>query len=361
MSGNTFGRIFTFTSFGESHGVSLGVVIDGFPSRIKIDEDLLRDMLSRRSPGQSSLTTPRKERDSYRILSGVYEGYSTGTPIAVVVENENQRSGDYSAIEHVFRPGHADYTYYEKYGIRDHRGGGRSSGRETVARVIAGAFAKMVLRNWEISVDAAVVAVGGITSESYSWNPPFSSPLYSPLPQKEQKRISEYIEALRREGDSTGSVVECRISGVPAGLGEPAFDKLDALLAHAVMSIGGVKGFEVGSGFRSSGMKGSENNDPFSLDKEGRISYGMNNAGGILGGISSGSEIVFRSAFKPTPSIAKEQTTLTDRGENTTIRIEGRHDPCIGIRAAVVVEAMAAAVILDSLLIYRAYRDGKAE
>lgn len=361
MSGNTFGRIFTFTSFGESHGASLGVVIDGFPSKIKVDENLIREMLSRRSPGQSSLTTSRKETDDCRILSGVYEGYTTGTPIAAVIENGNQRSSDYSALEHVFRPGHADFTYSAKYGIRDHRGGGRSSGRETVARVIAGAFAEMALSQYGIRVDAALVGAGNIHPDNYEWNPPFSAPLYSPLSDEDQKRIIDYIESVRKDGDSTGSLVECRITGVPAGLGEPAFDKLDALLARAVMSIGGVKGFEVGSGFRSAEMKGSENNDPFSVDADGTLHYGSNNAGGILGGISSGSDIILRAAFKPTPSIAKEQMTITDKGENTTIRIEGRHDPCIGVRASVVVEAMAAAVILDSLLIYRAYRDGNEQ
>lgn len=361
MSGNTYGRIFTFTSFGESHGASLGVVLDGFPSGIKVDEDIIHDMLSRRRGGQSLLTTQRKESDSFTILSGIYNGYTTGTPIAVVVRNENQHSADYSALEHVFRPGHADFTYFSKYGIRDHRGGGRSSGRETVARVIAGAFALMALREYGISVDAGVTAVGNIKAEDYEWNPPFKAPLYSPLPQEVQTEIIEYIESVRKDGDSTGSVVECRITGVPAGLGEPVFDKLDALLAHAVMSIGGVKGFEVGNGFESARMKGSENNDPFSIDEDGTIRYGCNNAGGILGGISSGSDIIFRASFKPTPSIRKEQMTITDRGENTSIKIEGRHDPCIGIRAAVVVEAMAATVILDSLLIYRAYRDGNEQ
>ncbi len=361
MSGNTFGRIFTFTSFGESHGASLGVVIDGFPSRIKVDEDLIREMLSRRSPGQSSLTTPRKETDDCRILSGVYEGYTTGTPIAAIIENGNQRSSDYSALEHVFRPGHADFTYSAKYGIRDHRGGGRSSGRETVARVIAGAFAEMALRQYGIRVDAGLVGAGSIHPDEYEWNPPFSAPLYSPLSDEDQRRIIDHIESVRKDGDSTGSLVECRITGVPAGLGEPAFDKLDALLAHAVMSIGGVKGFEVGSGFRAAEMKGSENNDPFSVDADGTLHYGCNNAGGILGGISSGNDIIFMAALKPTPSIAKEQMTITDKGKNTTIRIEGRHDPCIGVRASVVVEAMAAAVILDSLLIYRAYRDGNEQ
>ena len=361
MSGNSFGRLFTYTSFGESHGEALGVILDGFPSRIKVDGELLSSMLKRRSPGQSALTTPRKEKDEYHILSGVYEGYTTGAPIAVVVYNENQKSRDYSSLEHVFRPGHADYTYYEKYGIRDHRGGGRSSGRETVARVIAGAFAEMALQKYGISVDAGVVGVGKINPTGYGWNPPFSSPLYSPVNGEELTAMTDEIEDARRSGDSVGAVVECRVRGVPAGLGEPAFDKLDALFSHAMFSIGAVKGFEIGRGCGVSRLRGSDNNDPFRIDEDGNLSYGSNNAGGILGGISTGAEIVMKTYFKPTPSIALEQDTVTDTKENTKIRIEGRHDPCIGPRAVVVVEAMAASVILDSLLIFRAYEDGKRE
>lgn len=361
MSGNTSGRIFTFTSFGESHGEALGVVLDGFPSGIRVDGEILSSMLRRRSPGQSSLTTPRKEKDCCHILSGVYEGCTTGAPIGVVIYNENQKSRDYSSLEHVFRPGHADYTYFEKYGIRDHRGGGRSSGRETAARVIAGAFSKMALEKEGISVDAGIVGVGRVNPARYDWNPPFSSPLYTPVCGEEKDLMIREIENAAEDGDSVGAVVECRIKGAPAGLGEPAFEKLDALLASAMFSIGAVKGFEIGSGCASSRLRGSENNDPFSVDEENTLSFGSNNAGGILGGISTGAEITMKVYFKPTPSIRKEQNTITDGFENTTLSITGRHDPCIGPRAAVVVESMAAAVILDSLLLYRAYRYGKCD
>ncbi len=353
MSFNTFGRLFTFTSFGESHGKALGVVIDGFPPRIKVDEELLKNALSRRQGGLSTLTTGRKEEEKYEILSGVFSGYTTGTPIAVVVYNNSQISSDYSNLEHTFRPGHADYTYEEKYGIRDYRGGGRSSGRETIARVIAGAFAKMALKEYGISVDAAVVAIGSVKASAYSWNPPFSSPLYAPE-CKEQDKMIEEIENARKDGDSIGSTVECRIIGVPTGLGDPAFEKLDALLSSAVFSLGGVKAFEIGSGFSSASKRGSENNDSIRI-KDNKVAFSTNNAGGILGGISNGDDIIFRSYFKPTPSISKEQETITDEGEETTLVIKGRHDPVIGIRACVVVEAMASAVILDSLLIRKAY------
>ena len=354
MSGNSFGRIFSFTTFGESHGEALGVVIDGMPSGIKVDEELLSSMLERRAPGKSSVSTQRKEADTPRILSGVWGGVTTGTPIAVTIENRDQHSSDYEELAHVYRPGHADYTYSEKYGIRDYRGGGRSSGRETVARVIAGAFAKMVLEKEGISVDAGLVGCGTMQPFGYSWNPPFAPPLYSPLTPAEQKVMLKEIEKARKDGDSIGGVVECRISGSPAGLGEPVFDKLDALLSHAVFSIGAVKGFEVGSGIQSSFLNGSLVNDGMRM-KDGKVSFTSNNAGGILGGISRGDEIITRAYFKPTPSIASEQNTVTDEGKNTTIVIKGRHDPCIAPRAVVVVEAMESCVILDCLLMQRAY------
>ncbi len=354
MSFNSFGRLFTFTSFGESHGEALGCIIDGFPSGIRVDEALLEDMLMRRSPGRSSLTTQRKEDDKPSILSGVYRGVTTGAPIAVEVRNTNQRSSDYSELEHVYRPGHADFTYSAKYGIRDHRGGGRSSGRETVARVIAGAFAKMALSEYRISVDCGLVGAGKVKGEEYQWEPPFAPPLYSPLPERELRMMEEEINGARECGDSIGSIVECRIKNVPAGLGDPAFEKLDALLSSAVFSIGAVKAFEIGSGFSSSSMRGSENNDRMRADGD-RTVFLSNNSGGILGGISNGNDIVFRSYFKPTPSISLEQETVNDRGENTSIAIRGRHDPCIGIRAVVVTEAMAAVTILDSLLVRKAY------
>lgn len=354
MSFNTFGRLFTFTSFGESHGKALGVVMDGFPSRIKVDEELLSSMMERRRGGLSTLTTQRKETDEVEILSGVYNGFTTGAPIAAVVYNKDQRSRDYSKLENIYRPGHADLTYDLKYGIRDHRGGGRSSGRETLSRVIAGAFAKMALKEYSIDIDAAVVAVGGVRADYDKWDPPFKAPLYTPSSSNTQLMISQ-IEKARSVSDSIGSVVELRIHNLPSGVGDPAFEKLDAMLSSALFSIGGVKAVEIGSGFKSSSMRGSENNDEISI-KDGRPYFETNNAGGILGGISNGDDIILRSYFKPTPSIMKSQRTITKSFEETTIEIEGRHDPVIGIRGAVVVEAMAASVVLDSLLIREAYK-----
>lgn len=354
MSYNTFGRLFTFTTFGESHGKALGVVIDGFPSKVKVDEELLNNMLQRRKGGFTNLTTQRKEGDEVEILSGVYSGYTTGAPIAAVVYNKDQKSGDYSPLEDIYRPGHADYTYDAKYGIRDHRGGGRSSGRETLSRVIAGAFAKMALKEYSIDVDAALVAVGEVKAQYESWTPPFAPPLYAPLCSERDLMIEE-IEKARKDGDSIGSVVECRVHNIPAGIGDPAFEKLDALLASALLSIGGVKAFEIGSGAKASSMKGSENNDAIRI-KDGKPVFETNNSGGVLGGISNGDDIIVKAYFKPTPSIMKSQNTITKNGEETTVEIAGRHDPTIGIRGAVVVEAMVSAVILDSLLIREAYR-----
>ena len=348
MSGNTFGKTFSFTTFGESHGEALGVIIDGMPSLVEVDQELLLNDLSRRRPGQSSFSTQRSEGDKPEILSGVFEDKTTGTPIAVIVRNTDQRSRDYSNVAHSFRPGHADFTYSEKYGIRDYRGGGRSSGRETIARVIAGSFAKMALRHYGISIDAALVNVGGIEADYQEWNPPFLPPLYTPQGPWEDK-MKESIESARRSGDSIGSVVECRINGAPSGLGEPAFDKLDAVLAHAMFSLGAVKGFEIGSGFSSSSRRGSENNDTIRI-KYGKPVFETNNAGGILGGISNGDQIVFRTYFKPTPSISSPQKTINDENSEIELEIKGRHDPCIGVRAVVVVEAMASCVILDYLL-----------
>lgn len=348
MSSNTFGKIYSFTTFGESHGEALGVVIDGMPANVDVDLDLLYSDLNRRRPGQSSLSTQRKEGDKPEILSGVFENKTTGTPIAVIVKNTDQRSKDYSNVAHSFRPGHADFTYSEKYGIRDYRGGGRSSGRETIARVIAGSFAKMALKHFSISVNAGLVGVGEVKAQYNNWEPPFDPPLYAPKgPWEESMR--ETIEDARRNGDSVGSVVECRIDGVPTGLGEPAFEKLDAVLAHSMFSLGAVKGFEVGSGFSSSQKKGSENND--SIRSNGKETFfETNNAGGILGGISNGDQIVFRTYFKPTPSISLTQKTINDENQDIDLSIVGRHDPCIGVRAVVVVEAMASTVILDFLL-----------
>ncbi len=353
MGANTAGILYQFTTFGESHGKALGCVIDGFPSNVEIDLDFIQSEMDRRRPGGNKLGTQRMEGDKIQILSGIFEGRSTGSPIALIIENENQQSKDYSDIASIYRPGHADYTFDKKYGIRDYRGGGRSSGRETAARVAAGAFAKLYLKTLGIKINAAVVEVGAIKATGYSWNPPFDAPLFAPSCKERDAMINE-IEKARESKDSVGAVIECHIEGVPAGLGNPVFDKLDARLASAIFSLGAVKGFEVGRGFESARLKGSENNDQM-RSENGKAVFLSNNAGGILGGISNGENIVFRAAFKPTPSIALAQKTITKELENTEIEIKGRHDPCIAPRAVVVVEAMAATVILDEILISRAY------
>ncbi len=354
MAFNSFGKLLTVTTFGESHGKALGCVVDGFPSKIKIDEDAIQREMDRRRPGSTSLGTKRDEKDKIKILSGIFDGISTGTPIAIVVENENQRSNDYSALEHLYRPGHADYTFDQKYGIRDYRGGGRSSGRETLARVAAGALAKQLLKEEGIEISAAIVQIGDIKATNYNWNPPFSAPLYAPECNEKEKMIQR-IERAKASLDSVGALIECHIDGVPAGLGDPVFSKLDANLACAIFSIGAVKGFEIGSGFSSIEKSGSENNDQMGISN-GSAYFKSNNAGGILGGISNGNQIMFKVAFKPTPSIALEQETIDDDEREQTIKINGRHDPCIGPRAVVVVEAMAALVIADELLLMKAYK-----
>ncbi len=350
---SSIGKILTLTTFGESHGVALGGVLDGFPSGIEIDEDFIRSEMQRRRPGSTKLGTQRNEDDEVRILSGVFEGVSTGTAIGFIIENRTQRTADYSAIKDLYRPGHADYTYKAKYGIRDYRGGGRSSGRETSCRVAGGALAKLFLRREGIRIDAGVIAAGGIRIKNVIWAPPFPAPLYAPE-SPERDEMIRAIEEARAEGESIGGIIECRISGVMPGLGDPVFDKLDATLAHAVMSIGSVKGIEFGSGFESTLRKGSENNDQMRKGN-GRPLFLSNNAGGILGGISNGEDIIFRVAIKPTPSVSKEQLTVTESGENTTLSVHGRHDPSILPRAVPVVEAMAALTIADHLLVERAY------
>lgn len=355
MSGNSYGKLFTLTTFGESHGEALGGIIDGMPSNIYIDQDFIKSEMDRRKPGGNKLGTQRKEDDSVRFLSGIFNGYSTGTPIAFIVENSNQHSSDYDEIKDTFRPGHADETYQKKYGIRDYRGGGRSSGRETLSRVVGGALAKLVLKKYGIEINAGVVEVGGIKASSYTWNPPFLPPLFAPKCTEEESMIKS-VEDARRMGDSLGSVVECHISGVPVGLGEPVFDKLDARLSSAIFSLGAVKGFEIGSGFEAARKRGSENNDQTTV-KNGKIVHLSNNAGGILGGISNGEDIIFKASFKPTPSISIMQHAVTKDGEEQEIIIKGRHDPVIGPRAVVVVEAMASLSILDELLINNAYSE----
>lgn len=353
MSSNSFGRLFSFTTFGESHGKAIGCIVDGFPANIRIDEEFIQHEMDRRRPGSTKLGTQRNEADQVKILSGTFNGYSTGTPIMMLIENSGQKSSDYSELENAFRPGHADYTFFRKYGIRDHRGGGRSSGRETAARVAAGALAKLYLREIGIEISAAVIQVGRIKASSYIWNPPFKGPLYAPeCPEKEE--MEAIIEKMREEKDSIGAVIECHITGVPAGLGNPVFDKLDASLSSAIFSLGGVKAFEIGNGFSASEMKGSENNDQMRAEN-GIASFLSNNSGGILGGISNGNDIIFRAWFKPTPSIARPQLTIDKQMNNIQLEIKGRHDPCIAPRAVVVTESMAAAVILDEILISKAY------
>lgn len=364
MAGNTFGSRFRITTFGESHGAALGVIIDGCPAGLELSEADIQPYMDRRRPGQNIRTTQRKEADRVEILSGVFEGVTTGTPIAMIVRNEDQRSRDYSDIATVFRPGHADYGFYEKYGLRDYRGGGRSSGRETLARVAGGAVAAKILSELGITVDAVVTELAGIDVTT----------------PEGRSAAEEKIEFLRNEQDSAGGVVTCFVNNMPTGIGEPVFDKLDAKISQALMSLGAVKAVEIGDGIRATKALGSENNDGFAAfvvsddhgleddeleevqeqvsGEESEEENGVyeafqvtsNHAGGILGGMSDGAEIVARAYFKPTPSIGKPQNTANEDGENVTIMIKGRHDPTVAERACVVVECMVAITILDAML-----------
>ncbi len=343
MSANTFGNLFRVTTFGESHGKALGCIIDGCPSGVGIDEGFIQSEMDRRRPGGTRIGTARNEGDRVSILSGVYEGLTTGTPIAMVLFNENQKSSDYDGLKDVFRPGHADYTYLKKYGLRDPRGGGRSSGRETSARVAAGAVAKLVLKGYGIRIDAAVRSVKDIVVDG-GFEPPFTPPLFTVNGSRDEE-ILALIEKTRKDQDSLGGIVECHIKGVPAGLGDPVFDKVEAVLAHAEMSIGAVKGIEFGLGFGATQINASVMNDQ--MDADG---FMTNNAGGMLGGITTGEDIVFRLAVKPTPSIAKPQKTVDVDGNARTVSITGRHDVTILVRILPVVEAMAAMTILDLML-----------
>lgn len=357
MAGSTFGTIFKIMTWGESHGKGIGVTIDGCPAGLPLCEEDIQQYLDRRKPGQSKFTTARQEGDQAEILSGVFEGRTTGTPIAVMVRNVDQRSKDYSAIRDVYRPGHADFGFDAKYGFRDYRGGGRSSGRETLARVAAGAVAAKLLAAYGISVTAYTKSIGEfeVDPERFDLAERDKNRLYMP-DAVAAKETEAYLERLMAKLDSVGGVVECVISGMPAGVGEPVFDKLDACLAKAVMSIGAVKGFEIGDGFAASRSCGSENNDSFYTDGDGAVHKRTNHSGGILGGISDGSDIMLRAAFKPTPSIARQQQTVNRSNENVDIAIRGRHDPVVVPRAVVVVEAMAALTVLDLLLIGRSSR-----
>lgn len=352
MSGSTFGTLFKLMTFGESHGPAIGVVVDGTPPHLPLNETDIQTELDRRRPGQSSVTTPRHEADRVRILSGVFEGVTTGSPIALVIENTNQQSKDYTPLQSVYRPGHADYTFQQKYGIRDHRGGGRSSGRETAARVAAGAIAKKWLHTKGIHILSYTLSVGHIQADTIQLDTIEQNPVRCPDPTKAKEMVA-LIERLRDEGDSIGGVIETIITGCPAGLGDPVFDKLDACLAHAMLSIGTTKGIEFGDGFNATRRRGSENNDEWRVNDAGQISTSSNHAGGILGGISSGEPILFRVAIKPASSIAKPQQTVTTTGQPSRIEVHGRHDPCICPRAVPVIESMAAIVLMDRWLVQR--------
>lgn len=350
MAGSSYGTIFKITTWGESHGKGIGVVIDGCPAGIALSEEDIQIYLNRRKPGQSHYTTQRKESDAVEILSGIFEGKTTGTPISMVVYNQNQKSKDYSDIAGYYRPGHADFTFDAKYGFRDYRGGGRSSGRETIGRVAAGAVAAKLLKQLGITCLTYTTSIGPVEISSFDAAVIDKNPFY--MPDSDAAQNAEiYLKSCMEQKDSSGGIIECVIKGVPAGIGDPVFEKLDANLAKAIFSIGAVKGFEIGDGFHAAYTKGSENNDNFHITETGSVQKTTNHSGGILGGISDGSDIIFRAAIKPTPSISAPQKTVTKSGEEIEISIHGRHDPIIVPRAVVVVESMAMLTIADALLL----------
>jgi len=342
---NTFGKAFTMTTFGESHGKALGCIVDGVPAGLKIDEAFIQSELDRRKPGKSKLETARKENDKVEILSGTFEGLSTGTPIMMVIFNGNQKSRDYDNVKDLFRPGHADFTYFHKYGIRDYRGGGRSSARETAARVAAGAIAKLMLKTLDIEILSGVCEVDGIKAESYDFNHAKSSLLYA-LDKNVEEAQKEAILSAKNNHDSVGGVVVTVATGVPTGLGEPLYYKLDALLAAAMMGINAAKAVEIGDGIASTSLKGSQNNDGITPS-----GFTSNHSGGMLGGISNGDAIIVKTHFKPTPSIFQEQDTVNTANEAMKFELKGRHDPCVALRGSVVTEAMMALVLADMTLL----------
>jgi chorismate synthase len=342
---NSFGEKFRFTTFGESHGKALGCIVDGVPAGLTIDEEYIQSELDRRKPGKSEFETQRKEADKVEILSGVFEGKSTGTPIAMIIYNTNQKSRDYSNIKDVFRPGHADFTYFHKYGIRDYRGGGRSSARETAARVAAGSIAKLMLNQLDIEIKSGISEIDGIKSESFNYENARNSLIYALDSNKEQEQKDAVLKA-KNQHDSVGGVARIIISGAPIGLGQPLYYKLDGVLADAMMGINAVKAVEIGDGILTTSMNGSNNNDQ--IRKDG---FESNHAGGILGGISNGEDIVMNVHFKPTPSIFKKQHTITTENEEVDFELKGRHDPCVAIRGSIVCESMAALVMADMLLL----------
>ncbi len=350
MSGSIYGKHFQISTWGESHGKALGVVVDGCPAGISLCEEDIQKSLNRRKPGQNRYSTPRSEDDAVEILSGVFEGKTTGTPISLIVFNKQQRSADYSEIASYYRPGHADYTFDEKYSFRDYRGGGRSSGRETIGRVAAGAIATKILDQLGIQITAYSKSIGPvvISPERFDLSQRDSNPLAMPDAVAAEEAAA-YLDSCRKNGDSSGGMVECRVTGMIPGLGDPVFEKLSANLAKAMFSIGAVKSFELGDGIAASQAKGSTNNDAFSLDTSGNIVKSTNHSGGTLGGISDGSDLLFRVGFKPTPSISASQQTVNKDRKEISVSIKGRHDPIIVPRAVVVVESMAALTLTDAL------------
>ena len=353
MSFNTFGHLFRFTTFGESHGPAIGCVVDGTPPGIPLTEAEIQVFMDKRRPGQSKYTTQRKESDTVKIISGVFEGVTTGAPIALVVENEDARSKDYDDIKNTFRPGHADYTYFKKYGIRDHRGGGRSSARETAMRVAAGAIARKILGNG-VTIRGALVKIGdtAVNRDNWDWAEVDNNPFFSPDPDS-VKIFEKLLDDTRKAGSSLGAVIEVVASGVPVGLGAPVYAKLDADLAGAMMGINAVKGVEIGAGFEAARLSGEENADEMRMDGD-EVTFLTNNAGGVLGGISTGQDIVVCFAVKPTSSILTPRKTVDTNGNDAEVSTKGRHDPCVGIRAVPIGEAMMACVLADHLLLHRA-------
>ena len=360
MSANSFGDLFRVTTWGESHGPAIGCVVDGVPPLIPISEPDIQHFLDQRRPGQNRFTTQRREPDSVKILSGVFDGVTTGTPIGLMIENVDQRSKDYGDIMKSFRPGHADYTYWKKYGIRDYRGGGRSSARETAMRVAAGAIARKVLGDG-ISIRGALVQMGPheIDRARWDWSEVSNNPFWCPDPVV-AAQWEDFLGEIRKSGSSTGAVIELVVSGVPAGWGAPVYSKLDADIAGAMMSINAVKGVEIGAGFASAALSGEDNADEMRMGNDGQVRFLSNSAGGVLGGISSGQDIVVRFAVKPTSSILTPRRTVTTDGTETEISTKGRHDPCVGIRAVPVGEAMLACVLADHMLRHRAQCGGSA-
>jgi len=350
MAANSFGRIFRFTSWGESHGPAIGVVVDGVPAQIPLQPEDIQKELDRRRPGQSRFTTQRQEADQVKILSGVFEGMTTGTPISLMIENTDQRSRDYGEIAQQFRPGHADYTYWRKYGIRDYRGGGRASARETACRVAAGAIARKILPA-NLNIRGALIQIGPhkIVRERWDWQEINNNPFF--CPDAEMVPIwSDYLDSIRKQGSSIGALIEVRARHVPVGLGQPVYGKIDSDLANAMMSINAVKGVEIGAGFGAVTLSGEDNADEMILDDDGQPYFTSNHAGGVLGGLTSGQDIVVRFAVKPTSSILTPRQSIDEAGKQVTVRTKGRHDPCVGIRAVPVGEAMMACVLADHYL-----------